>query len=156
MYCTQVGGEVGSVLPPCGSRDQTQAVRLVHKCLYPLTTTLTFKLAGSLVYTFSVFLKLLLSYSTSRPLPLPDPLLILFLQRRVGLPRISTEHSETHYYRTRHKVNQGWEKPPSRRKRVPRESDTPPLLGVPQKHEANNHTVFADDIVQAHAVFGPP
>ena len=34
-----------------------------------------------------------------------------------------------------------------------KESETPPLslLGVPQKHQANNHNIYAEGLVKTHA-----
>ena len=67
------------------------------------------------------------------------------------------EYSIKSYNRPRHKpLFQGYSRQPSRRKgvlRAEKESRTPPLpvLGAPHKHQANNHNIYAEDIVQTHA-----
>lgn len=78
----------------------------------------------------------------------PDPLLH-FPSDLLG---ISTKHGITRYIKTKHILScQGWASQPGvGGKGSPRavESEIPPLplLGVSQKHNANNHNKYAEDL----------
>lgn len=75
----------------------------------------------------------------SPPCPKSTPPSFPF-RKKVGLSGVSTEHGIRRYSKTRHKPSyQGRMRQPGRRRRVPRtskESETIPLLGVPQEQQA--------------------
>lgn len=84
-------------------------------------------------------------------------LIVFWIQKRVGLSGLSTEHDIISYSKTRCKPSyQGWMRQLRRRKRIqeqPKESETfpVPLLGVPRKHQAAQHNVYVEDLAQPHA-----
>lgn len=106
---------------------------------------------------------ILLSYATSQPQPplppviqvslhLPLPQIYgssISLQEKAGLPGISNKLGITWYNKTRHKPShQGWKRQPSRRKRVSKESEMPPLLllGYPQNSKLSNHNIYVENL----------